>query len=130
MNPTTATKARLSSLSLPRILLHMEGLAICVASITLYGFYGFSWGLFVLLLLVPDIAMIAYLWGKQAGAWGYNLIHTYSLPLTLAVISAVMGLPLGLQLALIWLAHIGMDRLLGYGLKYATDFKDTHLARV
>jgi hypothetical protein len=26
--------------------------------------------------------------------------------------------------------HIGMDRALGFGLKYETDFKDTHLGRV
>jgi hypothetical protein len=32
--------------------------------------------------------------------------------------------------ALIWFAHISMDRTVGYGLKYPTSFKDTHLERV
>jgi hypothetical protein len=35
-----------------------------------------------------------------------------------------------LQVRLIWLAHIGLDRAVGYGLKYPTAFKETHLQRV
>ena len=35
-----------------------------------------------------------------------------------------------LAVGLVWLAHIGIDRALGYGLKYPTHFEDTHLQRV
>ena len=45
-----------------------------------------------------------------------------------AGVLADSGLPV--QLALIWLGHIGMDHALGYGLKYPTAFGDTHLQRV
>lgn len=82
------------------------------------------------LLLAPDLSMLGYALGKQWGSVVYNLVHTYTLPLLLAIISLVTGLPLGVQLALIWLAHIGMDRTVGYGLKYPASFKDSHLARV
>ena len=32
-----------------------------------------------------------------------------------------------MALALVWLAHIGLDRLLGMGLKYNDRFAHTHL---
>ncbi len=60
----------------------------------------------------------------------YNLVHTEVLPVALALFGWLSDSPLLLQLALIWLVHIGMDRMLGFGLKYATAFKDTHLGRV
>lgn len=74
--------------------------------------------------------MVGYLFGARTGSLAYNIVHSYTLPLAFAVISLVVGAPLGVQLALIWLAHIGMDRTVGYGLKYQTGFKDTHLQRV
>ena len=45
----------------------------------------------------------------------------------LGIIGMLVGAPLAVAVALAWFAHIGMDRLAGYGLKYPTDFKDTHL---
>ena len=117
-------------LSLPRLLLHLEGLAVLVAAIVCYGYQGYSWLAFILLLLVPDVTMAGYLVNNQVGSIVYNIGHTYVLPLLLGVLSLLFSAPLGLQLALIWLAHIGMDRVLGYGLKYEDGFKSTHLSRV
>ncbi len=117
-------------LSLPRLLLHLEGLAVLVAAIVCYGYQGYGWLAFILLLLVPDVTMVGYLVNNQPGSIVYNLGHTYSLPLLLGVLSLIFNAPLGLQLALIWLAHIGMDRMVGYGLKYEAGFKETHLSRV
>ncbi len=57
-------------------------------------------------------------------------MHTYALPLALAALGVLAGWDTAVQLALVWGAHIGMDRMLGYGLKYRTGFKDTHLQRV
>ena len=74
--------------------------------------------------------MAGYLAGPRAGAIAYDVVHTYVLPLGLAVAGVLAGSDLAVQLALIWLAHVGADRLLGYGLKYPTGFKDTHLQRV
>ena len=117
-------------LSMPRLLLQLEGLAVLVAAIACYGYQGYSWLAFILLLLVPDLVIVGYLVNNQVGSIVYNLGHTYVLPLLLGVLSLIFNAPLGLQLALIWLAHIGMDRSVGYGLKYEDGFKETHLSRV
>lgn len=116
--------------SMPGLLLRIEGLCVLIAAGVLYGSQSYSWLIFALLLLAPDLSMLGYLFSQTAGSISYNLFHTYALPLSLALISFLVAAPLGIQLALIWLAHIGMDRAVGYGLKYATGFKDTHLERV
>ena len=52
------------------------------------------------------------------------------LPFLLAGISIFRHWSWWIGFSLIWLAHIGFDRTLGYGLKCPTAFKDTHLQRV
>ena len=99
-------------------------------SMLLYWLNGGSWILFVLLLLAPDLSMLGYLAGSRIGAAIYNAFHTYALPVILAAYGLLEGSSLAVSMALIWLAHIGVDRLLGYGLKYASGFKVTHLDRV
>jgi hypothetical protein len=116
--------------SLPGLLLRLEGAAFFAAALLLYRSFPFSWLAFFLLLLLPDLTMLGYLWGHRAGSVLYNLGHTYILPLGLGGVSLWLGFMPGVQAAIIWLAHIGLDRLVGYGLKYPTDFKDTHLSRV
>ena len=115
---------------LPRQLLHLEGLAVGVGSLVLYFDAGFGWLLLVVLILAPDLSALGYLGGARLGSLAYDLVHTYVGPVTLGVVGVVGSYELAVQLALIWLAHIGVDRLLGYGLKYPTGFKDTHLQRV
>jgi hypothetical protein len=115
---------------LPRRLLHLEGLAALVASLVVYFEFDYGWLLLVVLILAPDLSMVGYLAGSAVGALTYDLAHTYVLPLTLAVVGVLGDWDTAVQLALIWTAHIGADRLLGYGLKYPTAFKDTHLQRV
>lgn len=115
---------------MPSVLLRLEGGALLVASLVLYFHEGFGWLALVVLALAPDLAMVGYAAGERVGAAAYDLAHTELLPIALAVLGVVADRDLALQLALIWLAHIGADRLLGYGLKYPTGFKDTHLQRV
>lgn len=74
--------------------------------------------------------MFGYLANPRVGSSVYNLAHTYVWPIALAITAWLLGAPLGLSLALIWIAHIGLDRGLGFGLKYPTEFKDTHLSHV
>jgi hypothetical protein len=83
--------------------------------------------MFALLFLVPDLSMIGYAGGARAGSITYNAIHTYVGPLLLGAYSLAGEHRTALSIALIWIAHIGFDRMLGYGLKYPTRFKDTHL---
>jgi len=125
-----ATMRRTAALSLPKILLHLEGAVFFFGAIALYATQGGGWAAFVLLLLAPDLAMVGYLVNPRVGSYAYNAVHTYAAPAVLAALSLAGQWPVGGQLALIWFAHIGMDRTLGFGLKYPTEFKDSHLQRV
>ncbi|MBY0597474.1 DUF4260 domain-containing protein [Bacillus bingmayongensis] len=111
-------------------IIHMEGLIVLVATIYIYALYEFSWLMFLLLLLVPDVSMLAYLINNRIGAQVYNLFHTYIVSIFLILIGVFLKSDAPLMIGLIWTAHIGMDRLLGYGLKYQTSFKDTHIQKL
>jgi hypothetical protein len=114
----------------PRPLLRAVGLVVLVAACLAYRRLGGSWLMFAALFFAPDLLMLGYLSGTRSGAWLYNLGHTY---LTFGIIGFAAFLanaPQVLLVCVIWTAHIGFDRLLGYGLRYGTAFKDTHLARV
>lgn len=117
-------------LAKPSVLLRVEGAALFACSLFLYHSLGAGWGRFLALCLWPDLSMLGYLASVKLGARLYNLVHTDALPLALAVLAFVRREPGAAAFALIWLAHIGLDRTLGYGLKYPTFFKDTHLQRV
>ena len=112
------------------LLLRVEGLAIAVAAIVLFAELDASWWIFVALILAPDLAFVGYAIGPRVGAAAYNLTHNLILPIALGTTSVLVDSSPTTAVALTWLAHIGIDRLLGYGLKYPTAFKDTHMQRV
>ena len=89
----------------------------------------FSWWLFILLLFVPDVSALGYVVNKRVGAVVYNIVHTYVLALIVLGIGYVSELPVMMMLGVIWVAHIGMDRMCGFGLKYPSAFQDTHMQR-
>jgi len=124
------TTPRTSLDRLPLTLLHVEGIAVAVAAVALYVHGDHSWLLFALLILAPDLSMLGYLAGTRAGALAYDLVHTSAWPVALGAVGVLTDNDSAVAVALIWLAHIGVDRALGYGLKYPTGFKDTHLQRV
>jgi hypothetical protein len=95
--------------------------------VSLYAKSGFSWLLYVVLLFVPDLGMLGYVGGTRVGTVAYNLVHTYVPPAALALVGVTSGNGPAYVIALIWFGHIGMDRLLGYGLKYPSGFSHTHL---
>ncbi|UOQ49642.1 DUF4260 domain-containing protein [Gracilibacillus caseinilyticus] len=113
-----------------KIILHIEGFAILALSLYFYGYSQLSWVLFLILLLVPDISMLGYLYNNKVGAMLYNLFHTYSLSIGVVICGLILSNQTILAVGLIWSAHIGMDRMIGYGLKYPTEFKDNHFNRV
>jgi hypothetical protein len=115
---------------LPGRLLRLEGIVVLGAALVLYFDSGYGWLLLVLLFLAPDLSMLGYLGGPALGAATYDVVHTYALPVALGAVGLLTGEDLATLLALVWIAHIGMDRALGYGLKYPSGFKDTHLQRV
>jgi hypothetical protein len=112
---------------LPRVLLRVEGVVLLAVSLFMYEQYGRAWWLFALLLLVPDVGMLGYLAGTRTGATTYNLFHTYLGPAVLLLVGVAVDSPLTYSIAFVWFAHIGLDRVLGYGLKYPDGFKHTHL---
>lgn len=116
--------------SLPRLLLRTEGAIVALAAITLYFYADSPWWLLVVLALAPDLSLVGFVAGPRVGTATYNAAHTYLVPLALGTIGVVAGADLAVQVALVWIMHIGVDRAVGYGLKYPTAFKDTHLQRV
>lgn len=112
----------------PRQILRVEGLAIALSALTVYLILDGPIWLLVVLALAPDLGMLGYLVGPKLGSLSYNTVHTYSIPLLLAGLGFVADIRFAYLIALIWIAHIGVDRLFGYGLKYETGFTDTHLS--
>lgn len=113
-----------------RILLRLEGVALGCAALAFYRWAGGSWLMFAVLLLAPDLSMLGYLVSPRSGATSYNAVHVTLGPALLGGIAAALREPLLAQLAAIWFAHIGLDRALGYGLKYPAGFGFTHLGRI
>ena len=112
------------------LLLRLEGLAVAAASAALYAHTGASWWLFAALWLIPDLSMLGYLASPCQGARVYNTFHTYAVPAVLALSALLLHAHSLMPIALIWVNHIGVDRLMGYGLKYADGFAWTHLGKL
>jgi hypothetical protein len=115
---------------IPRLLLRLEGAALLIVAVAMFWHGGASWWLFAILILAPDLSFLGYLAGPRIGAIAYNAAHTTLAPITLALLGASVASSTAVLGAVIWLAHIGADRMLGYGLKYAAGFGFTHLGRV
>jgi hypothetical protein len=115
---------------LPRLLLRLEGLAVAVAAVALYAHGGHSWWLFAVLVLAPDLSALGFLAGPRVGTVAYDVVHTEVWPVALGTIGVLGGSEAAIAVALVWLVHIGVDRAVGYGLKYPSAFRDTHLQRV
>lgn len=113
-----------------RWLLRLEGVAIFLFSLMAYEFMGFPWGFFILVFLVPDLSLFAYFHSPRAGALVYNIMHSYILPLMLFAYGFFVSSSMANQLAIIWIAHIGFDRALGFGLKYSRGFRYTHFGKL
>jgi hypothetical protein len=114
----------------PLLLLKLEDSCLFAATLALYHHLHSSWLLFAILFLAPDLFMLGYLLNVRVGAALYNLGHFLLIPLILFATALVLHQPTLATIALIWLAHIFFDRLLGFGLKYPTQFKDTHLQHI
>ncbi|RZN32947.1 DUF4260 domain-containing protein [Bradyrhizobium sp. Leo121] len=113
-----------------RLLLRLEGLTLFVGMTVLYGVWGGSWWVYAILFLAPDLSFAGYAFGPKEGAVIYNAAHSYMAPVALMTVGFATAEPLVLSIAMIWLAHIGIDRALGYGLKYQAGFGFTHMGRI
>lgn len=113
-----------------RTVLRVEGLCVMLAGMWLYARTGHDWGLFALCFLAPDLAFLGYLAGPRVGAACYNATHAYVGAIASLAAGHALGNAILLAAGSIWIAHIGFDRALGYGLKYPSGFTDTHLGRI
>ena len=114
----------------PRVVLRVEAAVVLVAALAAYAWQGGSWGWFAVWFLTPDLSMLAYLAGPRVGAVSYNAAHSYVGPGALVALAVAGSAHPAVLAAIIWVAHVGFDRMLGYGLKYGSAFGDTHLGRI
>lgn len=114
----------------PKLILHLENACFFLFTLILFVHFNFSILYFILFLLVPDISMIGYLKNPRFGALIYNLAHNLILPTLLLFLYLWSHTSLLLSIALIWSAHIFIDRTLGFGLKYPDEFKQTHIQKL
>jgi hypothetical protein len=73
---------------------------------------------------------LTYLKDPILGALFYNVGHCYLAPAVTIFVGRHADGPLTVAVGLIWLGHIGWDRVLGYGLKYDDGFTCTHLGSI
>jgi Domain of unknown function (DUF4260) len=128
--PASATAAAPTMDPRVRRWLQAEGAAILVAGLAGFLWLGLPWYAFLLLLVVPDVSMIGYVVSPRVGAITYNLGHSQVTALAVGGIGLATGSVPVTAAGAILLAHSGMDRLMGYGLKLPTSFQDTHLGRI
>ena len=114
----------------PRLILRLEGLALLALATAGFAHTGHSWWLYAVLFFAPDLSLAAYGGGARLGALAYNALHTTIGPAALAGTGLLVKDGTLLAIAAVWAAHIGFDRMLGYGLKYPSAFADTHLGRI
>ena len=130
MSETSTTSETGAAAGGVRTLLRLEGVVLFAGMTMLYALWDGSWWVYAILFLAPDLSFAGYLAGPKAGAIIYNAAHSYLGPVALMTLGLAMAAPLTLSIAMIWLAHIGIDRALGYGLKYQAGFVFTHLGKI
>ena len=113
-----------------KTLLKLEDLAELVLALVVFAHLPYAWWVLPALFLLPDLSMLGYLAGPRVGAFTYNLAHHKALAVTVGLIGVVLHEPNWQLAGTVLFFHIAFDRLLGYGLKYATSFKETHLGQL
>lgn len=110
--------------------LRLEGACVLLGCMIAYAMFGAGWKVLAIFFLAPDLTFLAYLRGPRFGAICYNVAHSHALPITGIAIGMLTTTPAVVTAGLIWSAHIGLDRALGYGLKYPSAFRHTHLGLI
>lgn len=125
-----STESDRTDLAWARPWLRAEGLAAFAAGLAGFLLLGLPWWAFVLLVIVSDVSMIGYVRGPRVGAIAYNVGHDLATGVAIAGLGLAIGsVPLAAAGAIL-VAHSGMDRMMGYGLKLPSSFKATHLGRI
>ena len=113
-----------------RIILRLEGLGVLILALVANSKWGVDWRTFVLFFFVPDLSMLGYFAGPRNGAVAYNIGHSDLGGMACVALGVLLPIPILLHAGILWLAHIGFDRSIGYGLKYSNGFGWTHLGLI
>ena len=110
----------------------VEGAVILLCALAVFWHFGLTISLWLaaLVFFLPDLSFAAYALGPKAGAFVYNALHSYGFGAVVGAVGLLAGVPLMPELGMLWLAHAGFDRLLGYGLKSSEGFWETHLGPI
>jgi hypothetical protein len=111
-------------------IIKLEELGLFILGIYLFTQIGYIWWWFLVLILVPDLSMIGYAFGNKTGALCYNIAHHRGIAVVLYLFGIYFSNATMQLLGVILFSHSAMDRMLGYGLKYQTGFKYTHLGEI
>ena len=114
----------------PEKILPIEGASVVLVTLLAYAWLGGSWIWFIVFLFAPDLSMLGYLRNPKLGATIYNFFHIYFWSLGFIAGGWLGQSMLLAYIGLIWLAHISLDRMMGFGLKYSDHFKHTHLGEI
>lgn len=113
-----------------KTLIKIEELFVTLLAFYLFLTLGYAWWLFLVLLLAPDVGMLGYLISPKVGAWTYNIVHHKGVAIALFVLGGYAQVQVLQAAALILLGHSSLDRVMGYGLKFADAFHNTHLGKI
>ncbi|QWX83998.1 DUF4260 domain-containing protein [Cellulophaga sp. HaHaR_3_176] len=113
-----------------KAILKLEELVQFLLGIYLFGLLDYPWWSFLILILMPDIGMVGYLFNTKIGAILYNVFHHKGLALIIYIIGCYLSIPLCQLIGVILFSHAALDRIFGYGLKFNKGFKFTHLGEI
>ncbi|KJD36938.1 hypothetical protein PW52_00305 [Tamlana sedimentorum] len=113
-----------------KAVLKLEELLMFVLGMYLFSQLNLSWWWFVGLLLTPDIGMLGYLVNPKIGAYAYNVFHHKGIAILFYFLGVYLQNDIVKLIGVILFSHSCFDRVFGYGLKYITDFKNTHLGKL
>ena len=111
-------------------IIKLEELGLFLFGIYLFSQLDYAWWWFLVLILAPDVSMIGYAFDNKSGAFLYNLAHHRGIAIIIYLLGIYFSNHLVQLTGIILFAHSSMDRMLGYGLKYETGFKSTHLGEI
>jgi hypothetical protein len=113
-----------------KTIIKLEELGLFILGIYLFSLLNFEWWWFLVLILAPDFSMLGYLFGNKSGAFLYNIFHHRGIAILVYILGYYLKLELLQLIGIILFSHSAMDRIFGYGLKYESGFKYTHLGEI
>ena len=113
-----------------KTIIQLEELGLFILGIYLFSLLNFEWWWFLVLILAPDLAMLGYLFGNKSGAFFYNVFHHRGIAILVYILGCYLKIELLQLIGIILFSHSSMDRIFGYGLKYESGFKYTHLGEI